>query len=193
MSLLVVVVAEECVGPAGPQACEDYTHVGSLVEDIAMGAQLVEATQAFLMLEPLAAPSGGAEGCDEELRGWLDIAAPLLTSSMGDVQAVVPMQNKIMANHAQIAAQCPTAWLFTLLLKIQSNLDRSTRGLPCARVHARGCLRDARGYWLLYAEKRMETASTDSGKRMDLLQTLKGGEQRVVHLFREAAAIRAEL
>ena len=69
------------------------------------------------------------------------------------------------ANHDTIVATCPVAWLITLILKVESNLERGRRGLTCARVHAKGCLRDARGYWKsMYVDTRRQVAGEEQGR-----------------------------
>ena len=69
------------------------------------------------------------------------------------------MQNHIMSHHEEVAEHCPVAWLLTLLLKIESNLENGRQGRSCARVHAIGCLRDARGYWKIYGSLRAQYGS----------------------------------
>ena len=67
MSYLPLLVAQ-CYGPGGPQDCEDFTYVGSLVEDVPWPLALEELE---LVQEELEKLSGTQRACEEPLEGWL--------------------------------------------------------------------------------------------------------------------------
>ena len=135
-----------------------------------------------------------AEACGAELAAWLGEVEAHLRTGRPDEGRLVGMQNHIFRNHASVEERCPAAWLAALLLKVASNLGRGAAGLTCARVHAAGCIRDARGYWLLYASARLERAAAEpaeaaAAEGAPLVASLLGlGEARVVERFREAFA-----
>merc|ERR1719265_2659907 len=89
-------------------------------------------------------------------------------------------------NHDRIVQTCPAAWLVTLVLKVESNLERGRAGLTCARVHAAGCLRDARGYWKsMYADTRRQLSGSGQGSK-DIQNILLKGEARIAASFRQS-------
>ena len=81
----------------------------------------------------------------------------------------------------------------TLVLKVESNLERGRQGLTCARVHAAGCLRDARGYWKgMYSETRSALAGTGAGPT-EIQDLLVQGEARIAASFKKSIMGNEEL
>lgn len=166
------------------QACEDYTYAGSLVEALPSQAQLEEALSVEVDMRQVSGPDASLEGCELRLREWLLSAAEYYETGVYKPEVIIPTQNYIMGNHDQVVQLCPAAWLATLLLKIESNLERGRAGLTCARVHSAGCLRDARGYWKgFYASARAELAGTGLA-HLEVTSLLAAGEARVAASFR---------
>ena len=152
---------EACFGPNGEQACEDYTYAGSLVEDLPLAA----AFQDVLLLKEEfdGFPFPPADNCTDDLATWMNHVEDYFRSGTFHAELLIPMQNHIMSHHEEVAEHCPVAWLLTLLLKIESNLENGRQGRSCARVHAIGCLRDARGYWKIYGSMRAQYGSSYAG------------------------------
>ena len=182
---------EFCHGPGGRQLCENFTYAGSLVEGLPPLAALEEVLMLQAELGDLPYPDHRAHLCGEEILHWIELVEEHFQSENYQAETLgplVPTQNHIMANHDHIVQHCPMAWLMTLLLKIESNLDHAQRGLTCARVHTRGCLRDARGYWKLYVSMRQQLAQ--SSEFPEATDALLSGETRVVRSFHQIFAMR---
>merc|ERR1719282_1230938 len=96
----------------------------------------------------------GHEHCSLDLEKWFVHVLTYIQTGRFRPENIVPTQNYVMMNHDEIQKTCPVAWLVTLALKIDSNLKNGREGRSCARVHAAGCLRDARGYWKMYLEAK---------------------------------------
>jgi hypothetical protein len=109
-----------CRGVDGAvQACEDYTHAGSLVSGSLNAAlALAEALKVQTDLLAVAAPNIALDQCEDRLRVWLAAAAEYYRTGVHDVEAIVPTQNYVMANSQLIQTSCPAAWLVTLVLKV---------------------------------------------------------------------------
>lgn len=183
-------VAEDpllCHGIDGnEQACEDYTYAGSLVEDLAPGDQLREALAVQAALKEVPGPDAGFEQCEQGIKSWLYVVLEYYRTGSYSPEAIIPTQNYIMGNHDRIVQTCPAAWLVTLVLKIESNLERGRKGLTCARVHAAGCLRDARGYWkAMYSETRVQLAGHGAGPK-EIQDLLVQGEMRIAASFKKS-------
>lgn len=178
--------ASLCHGPWGTQECENYTYAGSLVEDLNPPAALDEVVRLHNELGAVLYPDHVADLCGAQITQWMQQVQSYFETDTYHVPLIqlLPMQNHIMANHEDVAQRCPVAWLMTLLLKMESNLQHSQRGMTCARVHARGCLRDARGYWKLYASTRLQYASVPPTAEAHA-DTLFKGELRIVSSFRQ--------
>lgn len=65
---LAVAAQAPCYGPGGPQDCEDFTYVGSLVEDVPWVLALQELE---LLGEQLEGLSGPRDACEEPLAAWV--------------------------------------------------------------------------------------------------------------------------
>eukprot|EP00929_Paragymnodinium_shiwhaense_P016690 TRINITY_DN125279_c0_g1_i1.p1 TRINITY_DN125279_c0_g1~~TRINITY_DN125279_c0_g1_i1.p1 ORF type:complete len:216 (+),score=13.59 TRINITY_DN125279_c0_g1_i1:65-712(+) len=190
-------IDQVCRGPSGAeQACEDFTYVGSLVENLPPDLQMQEALDVYSSLQAIPSPSGEAmSACNPELLEWIGKASAYLQTGAYSAQEIVPLQNYVMGNHQTVAAECPGAWLMTLLLKIDSNLERGHRGQTCARVHAAGCIRDGRGYWRLYLDARTQFASTKQAQDSELAFVAEVAEARIKERFAVALGqdMRSEL
>lgn len=175
-----------CHGIGGQeQVCEDFTYAGSLVEDLPPSGQLHEVLGVQTQLLDVPGPEQGLEHCGERITTWLEKAAEYYRTGVYHAEDIVPTQNYIMGNHDEIAERCPAAWLVTLVLKIESNLEHGRQGLTCARVHAAGCLRDARGYWQMYADTRAQFAGGGGGPK-HIFDLLLAGEARISNSFRQS-------
>ena len=170
---------EVCYGPGGEQSCEDYTYAGSLVEELPFQAAFQEVLLFKEQLDGFPPPSGE---CREDLAAWISHVQTYYETGTIKTEQLIPMQNHIMAHHEEVAQDCPRAWLLTLLLKIESNLQNGREGRSCARVHATGCLRDARGYWKIYASMRAQYAIPN----LEPSTLLLTGEERVLSSFRQS-------
>ena len=137
-------------------------------------------------LQSIAAPNLGTEHCESRIVQWLKDVLEYYSSGVYSAGKIVPTQNYVMQNHGHIEKTCPVAWLVTLVLKLESNLQRGRDGLTCARVHAKGCLRDARGYWKgLYVEARQNHAGSDgSVGNAEMHDLLVKGEMRIAESFK---------
>merc|ERR1712129_18971 len=136
-------------------------------------------------LREVSAPDASLEKCENRIKSWLQAVFEYYRTNTYTPEAIIPTQNYIMANHDLIAQTCPAAWLVTLILKVESNLQRGRDGLTCARVHAAGCLRDARGYWKgMYADTRVQFAGTGIGSQ-EVQELLLKGEERIAASFRK--------
>ena len=149
---------EVCFGPNGEQPCEDYTYAGSLVEDLPFAAAFQDVLLLKEQFDGFPFPLG-PDLCTDDLATWMNHVEDYFRSGTFHAELLIPMQNHIMSHHEEVAEHCPVAWLLTLLLKIESNLENGRQGRSCARVHAIGCLRDARGYWKIYGSLRAQYGS----------------------------------
>ncbi len=178
--------AELCYGPSGEQACEDYTYAGSLVEDMPVEAAFEEVLLTKERLGDVPYPLG-PEVCAEDLAVWMRHVEDYYKIGKYNAEQLVPMQNYIMSHHEEVGRACPAAWLMTLLLKIESNLENGRQGRSCARVHATGCLRDARGYWQIYASMRLQYSnSTSLDRPINMINMLVEGEVRILSSFHQS-------
>lgn len=149
---------EVCFGPNAEQPCEDYTYAGSLVEDLPLAAAFQDVLLLKEQIDGFPFPLG-PDLCTDDLATWMNHVEDYFRSGTFHAELLIPMQNHIMSHHEEVAEHCPVAWLLTLLLKIESNLENGRQGRSCARVHAIGCLRDARGYWKIYWSMRAQYGS----------------------------------
>lgn len=178
---------EVCHGPNGEQPCEDYTYAGSLVEDLPFADAFQDILLLKEQLDGFPFPSG-PDLCTNDLATWMNHVEDYFRSGAFHAEQLIPMQNYIMSHHEEVAEHCPVAWLLTLLLKIESNLDNGRQGRTCARVHAIGCLRDARGYWKIYGSMRAQYGSYAKVPPESQLANslLLEGEARVLTSFRQS-------
>eukprot|EP00438_Fugacium_kawagutii_P007162 Skav231637 [mRNA] locus=scaffold1135:162974:163594:+ [translate_table: standard] len=172
---------EVCHGLNGEQTCEDYTYAGSLVEELPFETAFEE----VLLLHEQLGRGLPYPNCAADLVTWMREVEEYYHSGVYH-QQLIQMQNHIMSHHEEVAQNCPVAWLLTLLLKIESNLENGRQGRSCARVHATGCLRDARGYWKIYASMRAEYASMPPESLEPVNDLLRVGEARVLGSFRKS-------
>ena len=177
--------AEVCYGPSGEQACEDYTHAGSLVEDMPVEAAFEEVLLTKERLGHIPYPLG-PEICADDLTVWMRHVEDYYKIGKYNAEQLIPMQNYIMSHHEEVGRACPAAWLMTLLLKIESNLENGRQGRSCARVHATGCLRDARGYWQIYASMRLQYSDHSTNLDPRPINMLVEGEARVLSSFHQS-------
>jgi len=168
------------------QSCENFTYAGSLVDALLPDAAFSEVMHYASQVQGVPSIAMSHMSCGNELAEWFEQISLYYSTNQYSGQDLLPMQNYIMLHPHEVIQNCPVAWLLTLLLKIESNVNRGRQGLPCARVHALGCIRDARGYWKMYMENKLQAAganggSSQFGSKED--QLLYSGEQRVAAVF----------
>lgn len=118
----------------------------------------------------------GTEKCETKVMEWINEVEKYYDSGdKSNMKDLWPIRDYVLDNTQTQSKDCLCGWLAAVLIKIESNLHRSKRGLNCGQVHAKGCLRDARGWWQLYTKGRPKIGKS---------HVLNAGEGRIADVFR---------